>query len=352
MKNFSIHILCFTIAFFVFWVIFKTSFPIYFKGYDIISWQYKLNEVPLESLNDKIVVLGDSATEAALDPTLLPSELDAFNFSLPGGNPFDGYVVTKRLFNKKVKPRAIVVIYSVYNYMIDDGFIQQNLNYNLYTPSEIKEVIEWQRKHEFLYRDLDQFQNLAAYFPYSLFLKADGNDGLTRLSYLEYYLSKLHLSLIDYNRFKRFVGMQEKISWQISKRIKSELPKLKGHINYQEMELEEFIYPPSKLSGSTFPIHSFSLFYTKEIIRLAKENNVPVLFAYSPVPEVYYERYSKDFEKGVVDFFNDLAERNSLKTEENFVVYPQKQFADQVHLNPEGSKAFTKRIENFLLKNL
>ncbi len=351
MRKFFLQTTFLLLAFYALWVAVKTTFPVYFKGIDYVSWHYKYQEIPLESFNDATLVFGDSATEAALNPNLITGQGKIYNLAMPGGTPFDSYVFISRLLNKGIKPKRVFIIYSGYNYILDDGFVQQNLNFNFYSWEELKESIDWQAKNEFLYKDLNQFANLAVYFPFSLIFDDKKKENKITLSYLEYILSKVHLSLIDYNRLKRFIIRKESFNPENARKIKEDLTSGNGHVNYFKLYEPEFLYPPELLKKVPFPAHPFTVHFLDKTLLKLKEANIETVLAYSPIPQLYYQNCSEGFKEDFKRFNKEKATQfGAVFINAPFPVYEQSLFADQVHLNKEGVKKFTARFEELYFK--
>lgn len=344
MKKFFKHFFIFFISFYFLWAFSIELFPVYFKGLDYISWRYKFEEIPAKELDGATLIFGDSATEAAIDPNLLQTEERVYNLAIPGGTPFDSYIYLKRLLEKGIKPKRVIIIYSLYNFVLDDGFIQQNLNYNFYTLEEISEAIEWQRENQFLYKDLEQFNNLSVYFPFSLLLNSDTNDSKARLSYIEYFLSNIRLSLIDYNRLKRFITQRDAFGPKLIKRISNDLHNMKGHVDYLEETVEHFVYPPHILQGK-FPLHNFTKHFLEKTLTQLNKEHIPVVMGYSPIPEMYYKLCTDQFKDTFRAFHEEMAERFGVKIEKNLSWHPQEEYIDQVHLNRKGVIEFTRILQ-------
>jgi len=349
-KKFISHFLIFIGLFFGSWIVFKTNFPVYVKGVEYLSWSFKFRELKVKDFENAVLVFGDSATEAAFNPALINTQERIYNLALPGGTLFDSYVFAKRITEAKVKPKKVFLIYSFVNYFMDDGFLEQNINYNFFTPDEIRESLTWQRNNVFLFSPFDPFKNLAVYFPFSIFFGDKSNDGHYRLALFEYYLSKYHLSIIDYYRFKKFISREEYDSNKAIEKIDSSLHEANGHVEYVDREVKDFVYPPNYFSKIPFPVHPFSNHFLQETVKLLTKANIEVIIEFSPIPQKYFEVMTDEFLASGQEYFTSVGKNFAVRTEGKFQTYSDQLYADQIHLNNKGTKIFTKYIEDKYFK--
>lgn len=115
MKKFIRKIILLVLSIFIIgnlimFVLFKVS-PKYFIAYlpEYIMWQHQRSMIDTKHNGPINVIIGDSRTMAAFDPTLLGSNW--YNYALGGTTPFEGYMVFKGLIvNNKID--TLIVCYA------------------------------------------------------------------------------------------------------------------------------------------------------------------------------------------------------------------------------------------------
>lgn len=345
MKKFYITALLFLLIFYALWSASFYIFPLHFKGEDYISWHYKFEEIDKSKFHNSIIILGDSATEAGFDPLKLSGESKVYNLALPGSHSFDSYIYLKRLIDSGIRPKKVLIIFSAYNYVLPGNtLIRNHLNFDLYSLSEVSKAIEWQREHDFFYKKFDHYKNLSVYFPFNLFFSEKTNDQKARLSYFEFFLSKIKLSFLDYIHIKRWITGQVTLDRFPRGEIKKHLMAHRGHLDYPDEKIKGLIYPTEKLKG-TFAPHPFIEKYLIETLKLLKEEKIPVAMPYSPIPKVYYDLSSKDFLNYYEQYMKRLSRDFEVQVDPEMKWFSQELFGDQIHLNTKGIEIYTKRVE-------
>ena len=344
MKKFLQSAFLFLTAFYLCWVTTVNLFPTFFKSLDFLSWDYKFNQLPLDSFNGATIIFGDSTAEAGLNPKVLEKEEKVFNLALPGGTVFDSYLLLKRMLIKGYKPKRVLLVYSSYNYAMDGGLSQRGLNFNVYSFDEVAELLKWQIENEFLYTNLNQFEKTAKYFPFNLLLSTETKAGKYRAAWLEYILSRLRLSLLDYQSFKSYLVGKTILQRQFVDTTISDLKKYNGHANYFKVPFVPDEYPIDFLAKE-FKVHPFSKFFLWKILNMLKGENIPVSVLYFPMPEYYFKNTSNIFKKTFQEFYDEIESQFGVEVEKEMYWAPQDVLIDDIHLNPQGVKIFSNKVK-------
>lgn len=256
------------------------------------------------------IIFGSSHSAQSIRPKFLhKSGLNFYNFSINGSNPEFHYNRYRLLFKtKKVKPKYC--IYGVDFFMFDENWL-------------------WRK-----------FEQDVEYFPFSIFAKEFiFNDNISkrdlifnRFPVLKYRNQIFQsLKLVKENSFYNLDDFD------------------RGYISFTGKSLEKTCFKPKLI----YNIHSKQVYFFKKLIKLLIEDNVKIIFIYTPEYGIDTCEYNKMNSIKIIESIS----KNFFVTTLNFntklrstINYNKKYFTDWGHMNHIGAEVFSKKLAKSLKK--
>ena len=328
--------------FFSLWNLIYFFFPHLPKGIEYLSWDYKFELIKSGKIDNAVIIIGDSTAEAAIFPNIITKE-KAYNLSLPGGTPFDGHLQLKAILARNIKPKKVIIAYGLVNFLFDDGFMLQNINYGKYSYQNLKESLNWQCENGFIIEDLGQAQKILDIFPFTNILLQKKCQRISSAAYLEFYLSKLHISLVDYARFKENLLYNE----QGADQVKQELLQKNGKLDYGGGNRLALPYTFTRFNAEAFNPHPFAHHFFQKLLNLLKENSIEAVIEMPPIIPAYRNQMKDSFVETAEKYLLDQATERGFKSLQKIHVYDETYFGDYVHLNKLGSERFSTYLKKY-----
>lgn len=306
------------VPFFVFMPLYCAHFQPYYMDGEYAMYRAQRDYVDLgetESTYNEIIVLGDSRTKAAINPSDFSKQM--YNLSLGGTTMIEGYYTLCDYLNNHEKPKTVLINYAPFHYMDVDMFWKRSVYFHYLKKDQILEVFETAKTFEHT-EDILTEQYLSDFYAY------------------QYYMPNKYGGALKNSCFV----MRKKINDQNYEQVSKD----RGHHYFGLLAGSDGINWEAKVPD--FVYHDVILHYFEKTIALCKEQGIQVIVETTPVNETSYGIFTESFKSHYRAYMNGVASRHpEARIYTDFYVYPNAYFGDADHLNPDGSKEYARFLQ-------
>ena len=327
MTSFLKRIIIFVGLFLMLNAIYASFFKINFLPKMYVHWLFAADcaKTPTEASTD-VLIMGDSRVFYGLNPNAFDS-MRVERISMEAARPFEIFYLFKEyLKNKKTPPKILFLSFAPDHLAIHDDFWKYTTRFG---------TIPFSASLRFINKanDLDDLAILER----SSYLQAVSDLSLRAMGSLKYYLA-------DYQKTKL-----------VRRRAKNKQA-------YEELEEERYVtdnrlFSPSKSSieeRNNLKISPTLEFYLKEIVRIAEEHDIKVLFEALPSSKQMAQKRTETYEQPYKAFLMKMQTQfpNARFSDALPFFADTILFRDAGHLNAEGATYFSKGLARRLRMEL
>lgn len=282
----------------------------YMTGGEYGEWMQQRDYAKSSHGKQEIILLGDSRMKIDVDPMALDSS--AYSLALSGGNPIDMYYTLKWYLQNNEKPKGVILGFAPTHFMHMENYTGRSLYFHYYSDAEVAEI-----NADVLTYDQVDFRSEA-------------------LKY-KYRAPVIYLSGIVHS-------LKEKRQEENRKSYDS-LSATKGAFVMNGSKADDDPARPEEMRTRSFvPLRSLDYYFCQTIL-LCKEAGIPVAVEQFPMGAYgvahlkesgYYEEYR--------NYMEAIRNTYDIPVVTDIPTYPNEFFADNSHLNKEGTKRFTQQL--------
>jgi len=269
-----------------------------FMGRDYPFRQFILDTAEKSNLNYKVVVLGDSRSEAGFIPNNI--DIPSINLSMSGATPIEGYYVLKR-YLKHNSIEKLILSYGPFHLASQDAYWEMTVKFQLFKEAE---YIEVEQKSEELEEDKKTLGIQRTYSDYD-----------NPFKYAKDFISGIRLL-----RFMKY-----------NKLIK-EITETRGHVyqgknefsNGLNQEANQLTFRPSPLID----------YYLRELVELAQKNKIKIYYFTMPFNRSSFAATSDAYKKEYTQYLGSLG----VNVCTDIFSLDNKNFGDSSHIFRGASK--------------
>jgi len=308
------YILRIVFVFFTTFIVASLVYALFNIGQAAYRNNYKKHkEMFVDSTKYDVLLVGSSRAYKNIDPIICDSitELSFYNAGVAGAKFYEISMIFSAYFNThRVVPKYIVYNLDELNFSTDKNFFNPTLYFDFLDNPEIYKGFKYKKYPVWLYK----------YIPFTRALEY--NDDL-RNNALKGLLGHVNLEDITVKGYSKMT-----------------------HDNFKKLATNN----PRPIKLGTYKNNTFF----NSIITFCKKNNIKLIFVISPVYDSYYKKSISNYDEVVDDFqtFTDNNNYSFWRFDTIPVCYSKKYFADDTHLNKNGTDVFStilaKKIKEFI----
>lgn len=270
------------------------------------SWQQQKDYSNRDGDTQEVLLLGDSRMKDDIFATELGEH--AYNLALGGGTPLEMYYTLERYLQHHPQPKAVIVAFGPTHYTEMGSYEGRNL----------------------YFRYLDE-ENMDS--ANEIIFKLDGKDYRSVSKGYQHKLPTIYLKpVLKCLFYPRNAENAELYSY-------AEREKGRRYISVNKSVKE--VFPQESRQSHFVPLNSLS-FYLEELIKLCKDNNIPIYVEQLPMGNPGYQKL---LDSGYMDeykmFMNGIRDKFGIYVNDEIPLYEAWLFQDDSHLNFEGAKKLT-----------
>ncbi len=312
----------FLVVFGLFWI-YTATLPMAFLSRDYPAWVAKHGMLDHCDLG-RVAVFGDSRAMAGIDPTSLP--FSASNFAFSGSTPIEAYFAAERMLRCKTQPKAIVIAYSIGNYMSDSDYWRIGARTGVLNFADMQDV----RRESRLLHD-DEIGRLANGDHLAPLLR----EALLAARFPSFYFG----SLIDGFGFGRYL---------YNRRVEGAILSARGHALFGTDPGSDAI--ASEVALSYFAASPLINAYFQSILAAMAKKKIPVVLLSLPLNEATCRVLDPSLRPAFAAYL-----RHAIATDPQASLigpimpcWPDRFFGDAFHLNASGTQRYTKLVAHWL----
>lgn len=286
----------------------------YYMSSEYGVWMQQKDYTQSHHAGRPVLLLGDSRMKIDVNPQELG--MDAYSLALAGSTPIEAYYSLQRYLENNDRPSAVMIGFAPTHLMHMENYTKRCMYFHYYdlaTTDEINANI----------------------------LRLGGKDYRAEALQHEYRLPIIYLKGILHSIGKGNV--------QINKKSYQEAASLSGGMILNGKIAADKEVLPEETKDAGFAVMPILDYYLRETIELCQQNNIPVRIIQLPMSEYGLSRLQQAGYYGEYQqYMMELQDQYGIPVEMDIPIYEHDEFADSSHLNAEGTKRFTKALQNKL----
>ena len=282
----------------------------YMTGGEYGAWMQQRDYAKSSHEAQEIILLGDSRMKIDVDPLSLDSSV--YSLALSGCNPMDMYYTLRWYLQNNKKPKGVILGFAPTHFTHMENYTGRGLYFHYYSDAEVEEI-----NANVLAYDRVDFRSEALKYKYR-----------APVIYLSGIVHSLKEKRQEENRKSYASLMATKGAFVLNGRKAEDDP-----VRPEEMRTRDFV-----------PLKSLDYYFCQTIM-LCKEAGIPIVVEQFPMGEFgvkhlketgYYAEYH--------NYMENIRMTYDIPVVTDIPVYPNEFFADNSHLNKEGTQRFTQEL--------
>lgn len=142
MKKFIKKTIIITLSIYTPWLFFVHAGRFYHAPIDYQAWEFKHDLLGKKTtdFDPEEIIVGDSLSVAAIDPTLVSASL--YNLAMSGSNPVDSYFYLKKYLLSGRRPKRVFLSFGITHWQGSDTFRGHSLGFGFMSYNEFFGISE------------------------------------------------------------------------------------------------------------------------------------------------------------------------------------------------------------------
>jgi len=279
-------------------------------------WKEQKDYITEGGKDNEILFMGDSVIKVGILPEIISEK--SYNIAIGGTTPVEMYYSLNAYLKNNKPPKKIFMAFSPIHYSHLEWYRTRTVYFHYLTFDEMMEAeniilkdddLSFYEKPGLLWDDIECFLR----FPN------------------KYYLT------IRNSKLKRNIENEEKY---LSAR------EAQGKMFFPPVLNWELKYKENEYVTKGFQKRKSIDYYLKQILTLAKANNIEVFIIQMPINKITNESFIESgYSENFTNYMEELSRETDISIEINLPIYDTKLFDDYMHLSKKGAEIYTKNLK-------
>ncbi|MCO4792823.1 MAG: hypothetical protein KC493_03865 [Bacteriovoracaceae bacterium] len=322
------------------WITFIHTGRYYYAPDDYLAWNYKHDIIDRDSskFNPKDIIIGDSLALAAVNPTLISTDL--YNLAMSGFTLVDSYYFLKKYLESGKTPKRVFLSHGMTHWQGSDAFSGQTIGYGFLKTKDFNHFLESTSGLDFFYSPEESFSLFKKWFPFNYIYPYVVKNHKSTLAKVEYYLFKLGVAPLLFNHIKTII--LDFYEYDQLKRKKEIIVRMESMKGQHFFDFNNTVNLPNPITNyDNWAIHPVNDLYFKKILALLKENKIQTIIEFVPNNYVTWKNFKPTFFKEMDSYFLDISYSYPNLIVSKSTSMPIENYGDMDHVNEIGQSVFS-----------
>lgn len=343
MKNFVLKIILFSSICYAVWFSFIKWGERFYIPPDYVSWERKYEIISDPSFNPKDIVIGDSLTEAAINPIVISDDL--YNLAYSGYTPVYAYFFLKKYFELGKRPKRVILGFGITNWQKVDMFREHIVAFSFLTMNDFNEILETTQENSLFYDPSDSISFFKDWIPFSYFFNDLVKKYQKQIAVLDFVTFKLGINPILISHIKSYIFDTQRSKFENQKRqILLDIDKMKGHRKFYKIENVDVVNPIAVYDQ--WYVNDAYLTYFRKIKQLTDEYGAELKIFFVPNNMTSWRNFTPKFHEDMKNYFERSPDWIGVVPDNDLLGLEIEYMVDMDHVNEKGMLEVSRRFKD------